>query len=60
MSKNNPNKRAGATALRTYGGKTVKPVLYINGRSRFMAAQFEDGNLVTDASTGLPIPYKSL
>ncbi len=60
MSKNNPNKRSGATALRSYGGKQVKPVLYINGKSRFMAAQFDDGSLATDSSTGQPIPYKNL
>ena len=60
MSKNNPNKRAGATALRTYGGKQVKPVLYINGKNRFIAAQFDDGNLAMDASSGTPIPYKNL
>lgn len=60
MSKNNPDKRGAKTKLRTYNGKVVKPVLYIERNSRFMAAQYEDGKLVIDPVRKLPIPYKNI
>jgi hypothetical protein len=59
-SKNNPENRGRVTELRKYDGKDVKPVLYINGKNRYIAAMFEDGNLVMDSSTGLAIPYQSI
>lgn len=62
MSKNNPENRGQVTELRTYGGKKVKPVEYINIElgKRFIAAAYEDGNVVVDPNTKLPIPYASI
>lgn len=60
MSKNNPENRGRVTELRKYGGKTVKPVLYINGKNRYIAAMFEDGNIAMDKATGQAIPYKNV
>ena len=60
MSKNNPENRGRVTELRKYGGKTVKPVLYINGKNRYIAAMYEDGNIVMDKATGNAIPYKNI
>lgn len=60
MSKNNPENRGRVTELRKYGGKTVKPVLYINGKNRYIAAMYEDGNIVFDKASGLAIPYKNI
>lgn len=60
-SKNNPENRGQVTELRVYGGKKVKPVLFISGSSRYIAAQYEDNNtLVIDPNTGQPIPYKNI
>jgi hypothetical protein len=60
-SKNNPDARGAVTKLRKYNGKTVKPVLFIkSGVGRYMAAAYEDGNLVIDKNTNLPIAYKNI
>lgn len=62
-SKNNPDARGEITELRKYGGKKVKPVLFIDGntRRRYIAAQYEgDGSLVLDPITKLPIPYQAI
>ncbi|NBO18867.1 MAG: hypothetical protein EBV03_06520 [Proteobacteria bacterium] len=60
-SKNNPEARGKVTALRKYNGKTVKPVLFIkSGVGRYIAAMYENGDLVIDKITGLPIAYKSV
>ncbi|MCE2926368.1 MAG: hypothetical protein LW823_01800 [Rickettsiales bacterium] len=60
-SKNNPEARGKVTELRKYNGKSVKPVLYIQrGVGRYIAAAFEDGNLVIDKNTKLPIAYKNI
>ncbi len=60
-SKNNPEARGKVTELRKYNGKAVKPVLYIQrGVGRYIAAAFEDGNLVLDKNTKLPIAYKNI
>lgn len=60
-SKNNPDARGQKTVLRKYNGKTVKPVLFIkSGVGKYMAAAFEDGNLVIDKNTNLPIAYKNI
>jgi hypothetical protein len=59
-SKNNPENRGRVTELRKYGGKTVKPVLYINGNTRYIAAMYESGDLVIDKATGLAIAYKDV
>ena len=61
QSKNNPETRGKVTELRRYNGKPVKPVLFIQrGVGRYIAAMFEDGNLVIDKNTKLPIAYKSI
>ena len=60
-SKNNPEARGKGTELRKYNGKPVKPVQVImRGVGRYMAAAFEDGNLVIDKDTKLPIAYKNI
>ena len=60
-SKNNPEARGKVTELRKYNGKTVKPVLFIkSGVGRYMAAAFENGDLVLDKNTNLPIAYKNI
>ncbi|MDX1975815.1 MAG: hypothetical protein SFT92_09115 [Rickettsiales bacterium] len=60
-SKNNPDARGAATALRKHNNKVVKPVLFIkSGSARYMAAAYEDGSLVMDKSSGLPIAYKNV
>jgi len=59
-SKNNPENRGRVTELRKYDGKEVKPVLYINGKNRYIAAMFENGDLVLDSGSGLAIPYQSI
>ncbi len=51
--------RGKVTELRKFGGQPVKPVLYISGRSRYIAGAFEGGELAKDAN-GNPIPYKKI
>ena len=59
MSKNNPENRGKVTELRKWKGKKVKPVLFIQrGVAKYIAAMYEDGNLVIDPTTKLPIAYK--
>lgn len=62
VSKNNPARRAGAKPEKTYGGKVVKPVLYLGshvGHGRYVAAQDESGTMVKDKQ-GKPIPFRQL
>ena len=60
-SKNNPEARGKVTALRKFNGKSVKPVLFIkSGVGRYMAAMYENGELVLDKASGLPIAYKNI
>lgn len=59
-SKNNPLNRNRDTRVKTFDGKKVKPVLFIDQNRRFMAAQFEDGKLVLDPQTKTPLPYQSI
>lgn len=60
-SKNNPEARGKVTELRKYNNKTVKPVLFISkGVGRYMAAAYENGELVVDPKTKLPIAYKNV
>lgn len=60
-SKNNPEARGKVTALRKYNGKIVKPVLFIKrGVGRYIAAMYENGDLVIDKASGLPIAYKNV
>lgn len=59
-SKNNPEMRGRSTQLRKFNGQEVKPVLYINGSSRYMAGCFDNGEFATDPATGQPIPYQNI
>ena len=59
-SKNNPENRGTITELRVWNGQKVKPVLYINQNRRYIAGQFENGDLVLDPTSKEPIPYQSL
>lgn len=60
-SKNNPEARGKVTELRKYNGKAVKPVLFIKrGVGRYIAAMFENGELVIDKATQMPIAYKNI
>ncbi len=60
MSKNNPENRGQVTELRVYNGKKVKPVLFINRNRRYIAAQYENGDLVMDPVKKTPIPYQQV
>jgi hypothetical protein len=60
MSKNNPENRGQVTELRVYNGKKVKPVLFINRNRRYIAAQYENGELVLDPIKKTPIPYQQV
>jgi len=58
-SKNNPDARGVKNKPRKYKGKMVKPVLYIErGYGKYMACQYEDGELVIDPQTGKPLAHK--
>ncbi len=61
-SKNNPELRGAVTELRKYKGKTVKPCQIIDSTKgiKFIGAAFESGEIVVDAATKRPIPYKAI
>ena len=63
-TKNNPRNRGGNAAARMYDGKKVVPALYINAdpknKARYVAAQYENGDLVMDTATGHPVPFKDV
>lgn len=62
MSKNNPANRGKATKTKTYDGKQVKPVLYIGtglGHGKYMAVQFEDGNMAYN-DEGAPLMWDAI
>lgn len=59
-SKNNPEARGRMTELRKFNGKEVRPVLYIKGSRRYMAGQFDNGELALDPRTKEPVPYKNI
>ncbi len=59
-SKNNPENRGKVTELRAYNGKKVKPVLFINRNRRYIAAQYENGELAVDPVTKQPIAYQQV
>lgn len=45
-SKNNIANRGASARVKTYGGKPVKPVMMINGNTKFIAAKYDDGKPV--------------
>lgn len=61
-SKNNPELRGAVTELRKYKGKSVKPCKIIDSAKgiKFIGAAFESGEIVVDAVTKRPIPYKAI
>ncbi|WP_253300007.1 hypothetical protein [Wolbachia endosymbiont of Chironomus riparius] len=60
-SKNNPTQRRKAED-RMYHGKKVIPVRFINRdlRMNYMSAQYENGNLVEDTTSGDPIKWEAI
>ncbi|WP_341808443.1 hypothetical protein [Wolbachia endosymbiont (group E) of Neria commutata] len=60
-SKNNPTQRKKAEQ-RMYNNKPVKPVRYIDRDSRmnYMSAQYDDGSLVEDETSGDPIKWEAV
>ncbi|MCD6034487.1 MAG: hypothetical protein K0R63_228 [Rickettsiales bacterium] len=61
-TKNNPKNRGAAGKIKSVNSKTVKPVLYIGtqiGHGKYIAAQFEGGDLVMD-DAGKPIPWDAI
>lgn len=61
LSKNNPNQRKKAEQ-RMYKDKPVTPARYIDRDSRqnYMSAQYDNGNLVEDETTGDPIKWEAI
>jgi hypothetical protein len=61
-SKNNPEMRGRVTELRKFDGKEVKPVRIINREQgiNFIGGAFDNGDIVVDAATKRPIPYKQI
>lgn len=57
-SKNDPSNREKVKEV-FYNGKKVKPVKFIGESVSYMAAEFEDGSMVTD-SNGDPLPWSSI
>ena len=58
-SKNNPLNRTKSKDT-LFNGKKVKPVLFIDENSRYMAAAYEDGKMVLDPRTQAPIPFQNI
>ncbi|MCU7611628.1 hypothetical protein [Anaplasma capra] len=60
-SKNNPSQRKKGSLTKSYSGKAVRPVKYVNRDAGhvFMAAQFDDGSLV-EGSDGVPLQWSSI
>ncbi len=61
-TKNNPANRGKQAEGKQYNGKPVKPVLYMGshvGHGKYMAAQFEGGQLVTDTA-GKPLMWDAI
>lgn len=62
-SKNDPNARGTGAKAKTYGGKPVKPVLYVGtqlGQGKYIAAAFEDGKLAYAPGSKLPVKWQSV
>ena len=60
VSKNNPNSRKAATQ-KLFEGKAIKPVKYVGPHGVYMAAQFDNGDLITFSNDNTkPIPYKKI
>jgi hypothetical protein len=57
-SKNNPMHRASAKEI-IYEGKKVVPVMFISEARRYMAAQFENGDMPLNAD-GSPLSWSEV
>lgn len=61
-TKNNPDNRGKAALGKEFDGKPVTPVKYIGsqiGHGTYIAAQYDSGQMVTDAN-GKPIPWDAI
>ncbi|WP_395463457.1 hypothetical protein [Wolbachia endosymbiont of Cantharis cryptica] len=60
-SKNNPTQRKKAKQ-KEHNGRKVKPVMFIDRdlRKSYVSAQYEDGNLVEDETSGDPIKWEAV
>lgn len=58
-SKNNVANRGASARIKMYDGKPVKPVKLISQGKRYMAAQYEDGQLVK-GQNGDYVPYSAI
>lgn len=59
-TKNNPENRGLVTELRTFKGQKVKPILYVSGTRRYVAAVYEsNGDLATVEGQTDPVAYAS-
>jgi hypothetical protein len=59
-SKNNPLNRKRDMNVKKIDGKVVKPCKFIFEGGNYMAAAFEDGKLVMDPRTNLPVQYQNV
>jgi hypothetical protein len=57
-SKNNPTTREKAKEI-FFNGKKVKPVLCIYGKNKYMAVQYETGEMAFDRD-GIPLPWSKV
>lgn len=61
-TKNNPDNRGQSAKGKSFDGKPVAPVKYVGsqiGDGTYIAAQYESGDMVTDAD-GKPVPWDAL
>lgn len=58
VSKNNIEARGKGARMKNYNGQDVQPVMLIQGKKRFMAAQTVEGKLVE--VNGQYVPYASI
>lgn len=61
-TKNNPQNRGQGAKGKEFGGKPIKPVMYLGsqvGHGKFVAAQYENGDLVL-GQNGAPIPWDAI
>ena len=61
-TKNNPANRGQSAAGKTFNDKPVKPVLFVGtqvGKGKFVAATYENGDLVEDVN-GNVIPWDAI
>jgi hypothetical protein len=57
-SKNNPVERESAKVI-YYNGQKVKPVKFISAKRKYMAVQYENGQMALDPQ-GMPIAWSKI